>query len=155
MLAILHNIRSVYNTASIFRTADGAGVDKLYLSGYTPTPKDRFDRQRKKFQKVALGADEFVAWEQVENVYSLIDKLQDQGVSINACEPTAGAVDYREAEIQNKNTCFIFGNEPDGLPEDLIAQSDQTIEIPMLGEKTSLNVAVSFGVIAYHALKQD
>lgn len=147
--AILHNIRSIYNVASIFRTADGIGVDTLFLSGYTPEPIDRFGREREGFQKVALGAEEIVVWESVDDIFHQIEKLRQEGVRVLACEPTEAALDYREVST-NKDTCLVFGNEPDGLPQDIINESDAVIEIPMQGEKSSLNVSVAFGIIAAH-----
>lgn len=152
MQAILHDIRSIYNTASIFRTADGLGVDKLLLSGYTPTPTDRFGREREKFQKVALGAEKSVSWEKVDDIFIKIKELQSDGVEVLACEPLSEAVDYRTYEPTG-DICLIFGSEPDGLPGDVIVACDGVIEIPMQGEKSSLNVSVAFGVLAAHFTK--
>lgn len=149
MQAILHNIRSVYNTAAIFRTADGLGVDTLYLSGYTPTPTDRFGRKREKFRKVALGAEESVDWEKVDDIFIKIKELQSDGVVVLACEPVSEAVDYRVHEPAG-DVCLVFGSEPDGLPADVIAACDEVIEIPMQGEKSSLNVSVAFGILTAH-----
>jgi len=146
-LAILHNIRSIHNTASIFRTADGLGVEKIILSGYTPEPIDRFGRHRERFSKVSLGAEETVEWEQADNVIQKIKKIQADGVEVLACEPVEGATDYRTVKPKG-DICLVFGSEPDGLPSDVIATCDKVIEIPMQGEKSSLNVAVAFGVIA-------
>lgn len=147
MQAILHNIRSVYNVASIFRTADGLGVEKLFLSGYTPKPIDRFGRKRDKFQKVALGAESSVTWEKIENIELLIKRLQDDDVRVLACEPIDKAADYRDINTEDR-TCLVFGSEPDGLPSEVIDLCDQTIRIPMRGKKSSLNVSVAFGVIS-------
>jgi tRNA G18 (ribose-2'-O)-methylase SpoU len=147
--AILHNIRSIYNVASIFRTADGLGVDTLFLSGYTPAPVDRFGRERDRFKKVALGAGKIVSWESVDDVFAQMQQLRQEGVSIIACEPVAEAVDYKEIPAK-EDVCLIFGNEPDGLEQDIIDESDAVIEIQMQGEKSSLNVSVAFGIIAAH-----
>lgn len=149
MQAILHNIRSIYNTAAIFRTADGLGVDTLLLSGYTPTPIDRFGREREKFQKVALGAEGSVAWEKVDDIFIKIKELQSDGVVVLACEPVFEAVDYRTHELAS-DICLIFGSEPDGLPADVISACDGIIEISMQGKKSSLNVSVAFGILAAH-----
>jgi len=146
MIAILHNIRSIYNVASIFRSADGLGVEKLYLSGHTPTPVDRFGRKRQKFAKVALGAEETVAWEKIDDVHQKITSLQARDLAVLACEPTRSATDYRDISPDGE-TCLVFGNEPAGLPEDLLITCDDVIQIPMQGEKSSLNVSVAFGVI--------
>lgn len=146
MEAILHNIRSIYNVASIFRTADGLGVKKLYLSGYTPAPTDRFGRQRKKFHKVALGAERSVQWESVDDISACIKKLKGSDISVLACEPTTEALDYRDLS-RPKDACLVFGNEPDGLPEEIINLCDETVKIPMQGNKSSLNVSVAFGIL--------
>jgi tRNA G18 (ribose-2'-O)-methylase SpoU len=147
MQAILHNIRSVHNVGSVFRTADGLGVEKLYLTGYTPQPVDRFGRKRQKFSKVALGAEDVVDWEHQEDVLSVTNTLKEDGRFIAACEPTDTAVNVSELSLEPGNTCLVFGHEVDGLPEEVIAACDQTVKVPMRGRKSSLNVAVSFGVI--------
>lgn len=144
--AILHNIRSIHNVGSIFRTADGLGVEKLYLSGYTPKPIDRFGRKRKKFEKVALGAEDTVDWEAVDDVSGLIKELQKDGVSVAACEPTSEAVDINNVSLSG-DVCLVLGNEVDGLPEEVIRMCDRKVKIPMEGKKSSLNVSVSFGIM--------
>jgi tRNA G18 (ribose-2'-O)-methylase SpoU len=149
MQAILHNIRSIYNVGSVFRTADGLGVEKLYLTGYTPEPVDRFGRKRQKFSKVALGAEDTVDWESKENILDLINKIAAENTKVCACEPTDSAVSVDEVTTRNQNLCLIFGNEVDGLPQDVIEASDQTVKIPMQGTKSSLNVAVAFGIIGF------
>ena len=151
MIAVLHDIRSIYNVASIFRTADGVGVEKLYLSGYTPGPTDRFGRKRQKFQKGALGTEDSVEFEQVDDIRSLLTDLSDT-FTILACEPVDAAIDYRAVEVASEKICLLFGNEPDGLPEDLLGTTDQIIKIPMQGEKSSLNVSVAFGIITSRLL---
>jgi len=147
MQAIVHNIRSVYNVASIFRTADGLGVEELILSGYTPEPVDRFGRHRDRFSKVSLGAEETVTWQSVDDIYIKIKELQDSGVAVLACEPTDEAIDYR-AYKSEKEVCLVFGSEPDGLPPEMMAKCDAVIKIPMQGEKSSFNVSVAFGIIS-------
>jgi len=92
MQAILHNIRSIHNVGSVFRTADGLGVEKLYLTGYTPEPVDRFGRKRQKFSKVALGAEDTVDWESKENILDLINKIAAENTKVCTCEPTDSAV---------------------------------------------------------------
>ena len=149
MQVILHNIRSIHNVGSMFRTADGLGVKKLYLTGYTPKPVDRFGRKRKKFSKVALGAEDTVDWESEENILDLINKIAAEDTTVCACEPTDSAVPIGEVTTKKQNICLVFGNEVDGLPNKVIKASDQTIKIPMRGTKSSLNVAVAFGIISF------
>lgn len=146
MQAVLHNIRSVYNVASMFRTADGLGVETLYLTGYTPEPTDRFGRKRSKFKKVALGAEEAVRWETGSDVHRLIVELQNDDAYVIACEPVNEAETVSGTSFPD-DTCLVFGNEVDGLPDSVIDISDQVVKIPMQGKKSSLNVAVAFGVI--------
>jgi tRNA G18 (ribose-2'-O)-methylase SpoU len=147
--AILHNIRSIHNVGSIFRTADGFAVEKLYLSGYTPEPIDRFGRKRKKFEKVALGAEGVVDWRAVNGgVFQLIDELQTQDVTVLACEPIKEATDISNVSLSG-DACLVFGNEVDGLPEEVISMCDRVVKIPMQGKKSSLNISVAFGVITH------
>lgn len=146
---LLHNIRSSYNVGSIFRTADGAGVSKIYLTGYTPTPVDRFGREQKEIAKTALGAEENVPWEYAKNPSSVIAALRQQNWSIVGVEQDRRAVDYRTFKLK-RPTLFIFGAEVRGLSKALRKQCDTLIEIPMRGSKESLNVSVAAGIILFH-----
>lgn len=156
---ILHNVRSVHNVGSIFRTADAAGVSKIYLTGYTPTPIDRFGRERKDFAKISLGAERTVAFECCRNIGELIKRLKSRKVRCVAVEQTRGSIDYRKVRAK-QNTAFLFGNEVSGLPLSLLKQCDFVVEIPMCGKlarnrfpndgvKESLNVAVAVGVVLF------
>jgi tRNA G18 (ribose-2'-O)-methylase SpoU len=151
-IVILHNIRSVENVGSIFRTADGAGVKKLFLTGYTPAPKDRFGRTDQGMRKTALGATEFVSWEQIESAATCITTLKEGGYRVVAVEQHVRAVDYR-VHNPDRKVAYIFGNEVAGVPEDLLELADAIIEIPMQGRKESLNVAVAAGIILFHTNK--
>ncbi len=144
---IAHNLRSVYNVASIFRTADAAGVSKIYLTGTTPAPKDRFGRWRKDFAKVALGAEKSINWEE-RDIYKLIKELKKDSVTILALEQSYRSVDYRDFNA-NTDIALILGNEPQGIESGILKLSDFILEIPMRGKKESLNVAVAFGIAAY------
>ena len=148
---LLHNVRSVHNVGSIFRTADAARVTKLYLTGYTPTPVDRFGRSRKDLAKVALGAEKSIAWEQRKNIVVLIKDLKKQGFQIIAIEQAPEAIDYRKVKIKSP-AVLIFGNEVSGLPANIRKVADVVAEIPMRGEKESLNVAVAAGVTLFRIL---
>ena len=145
---ILHDIRSIHNVGSIFRTADGAGVSKIYLTGYTPTPIDRFGRKVDAFTKVSLGAEETVSWEQTE-ITQLIPQLKKDGVQVIAVEQSSDSVPYKELKLESP-AAFIFGNEVDGISDEVLKIVDTVIELPMKGEKESLNVAVSAGIVLYH-----
>ena len=148
---ILPDIRSVYNVGAIFRTADACGVSKIFLTGYTPMPEDRFGRPRKDVAKSALGAEKTVEWEYKENLNDFIGELKEKGVDIVAVEQDKKSIDYKKLEIK-KDTAFIFGNEVEGLSKDILNKVDKIIEIPMVGEKESLNVSVSAGVVLFRVL---
>lgn len=149
MFVILHNIRSTHNVGSIFRTADAAGVSRLYLTGYTPTPLDRFGRTRADIAKTALGAEKTVPWEYVKKLSAIVARLKKESVEIVAIEQSAIAGDYRHAHIE-KLPAFIFGNEVRGLSKSALRQCDRVLEIPLRGKKESLNVSVAAGIILFH-----
>lgn len=148
---ILHNIRSGHNVGSIFRTADAAGVSKIFLTGYTPAPTDRFGRVQKEVAKAALGAESFVLWERRANVKVLLRKLQKENIFCVAVEQDARAVDYKKIEARQK-MAFLFGNEVSGVPRTLCGECDVIAQIPMLGKKESLNVNVAAGIALFRIL---
>ncbi|OGI95487.1 hypothetical protein A2917_02935 [Candidatus Nomurabacteria bacterium RIFCSPLOWO2_01_FULL_42_17] len=150
-ILILHNIRSVSNVGAMFRTADAAGINKIYLTGYTPAPLDRFGRKRKDLAKSALGAEEFVPWEQRKNIISLISNLKTLGFKIVAIEQDENSVDYKDVKIKSKNA-FIVGAEVTGIPKSVLQKCDIIAEIPMRGKKESLNVSVALGVALFRIL---
>ena len=148
---ILHNIRSVYNVGSIFRTADAAGISKIYLTGYTPAPIDRFGRERKDIAKTALGAEKTVPWEERKSLNSLINNLTNKKFTIIAVEQSEKSVDYKNIKIKNK-TAIIFGNEVTGLPASVLKKCDIVAQIPMKGKKESLNVSVAAGIFIFRVM---
>ena len=152
MIVILHNIRSLYNVGSIFRTADAAGIEKIYLCGITPAPIDKFGRLRQQLTKVSLGAENFVEWEKVKAVSKLIDKLKKQKYKIFAIEQSKKSIPYYKLHTTNykQKIVLVLGNEIKGLPLSILKKADKILEIPMHGKKESLNVAVAFGIIAFH-----
>ncbi|HEY0964586.1 MAG TPA: TrmH family RNA methyltransferase [Candidatus Paceibacterota bacterium] len=150
---ILHDIRSAYNVGAIFRTADGSGVEKVFLSGYTPTPTDRFGRTQAEIEKTSLGASATMAWESVSSLPQLIADLKQQGVTVVAVEQSdksVSLVSFREPA----HVAYIMGNETEGIPPEILAMVDVVVDIPMLGQKESLNVSVAAGVVLYHGVKQ-
>ncbi len=152
MVAILHNIRSAHNVASIFRTADGAGVQKLYLCGITPGPLDVFGRNREDFAKVALGAEKAVSFEKVARTADCIRRLKAAGYFVCALELAPGAVPYCDAVFLKAHAgkiAIVVGHETEGIPKRILARCDAVVSIPMRGMKESLNVSVAFGVIAF------
>lgn len=149
-IAVLHDIRSVHNVGSIFRTADGAGFRKLYLCGITPLPLDRFRRVRPDFAKVALGAEKNMAWESVPDTGVLIKKLKKEGWKILALEQSKKSLRFDLLrEVGPRRCALVVGSEVGGIPAVILKLADKILEIPMLGKKESLNVSVAFGIAAY------
>lgn len=136
---------------SIFRTADGAGVTKLWLTGYTPAPLDQFKRVNSEIAKTALGAEQSIEWEKRENIITLIKELKNLGYKILALEQADNSVDYKQVKLEGK-TVLIVGNEVEGVEGDVLNLCDQIIEIPMHGSKESLNVAVATGVAVFRLI---
>ena len=135
---------------SIFRTADAAGVEKLYLCGVTPGPQDRYGRANEKLLKVALGAEKTVAWERAKSAPRLVDKLKKEGFEIWALEQAQSATPLFDAKPKNfSKIALVVGNEITGLSRAVLKRADRIVQIPMHGKKESLNVAVAFGIAAY------
>ena len=141
--ALLNDIRSLYNVGSIFRTADGAGLEKLWICGITGHPPDS------QISKTALGADQEVPWEYRRDACALLRELKTQGYQIVFLEQLAESIPYPRYEPAAP-VCLVIGNEITGVSDELITLCDQTIEIDMAGLKNSLNVTVAFGIVAYH-----
>lgn len=148
MKIILNNIRSVHNVGSIFRTADALGVEKIFLCGITPSPIDRFGEHRKDFQKTALGSEKTILWEYCKKIEDALAECKNS--EILALEINKGGVPYFEYKPKNKNITLVVGSEVEGLSEEVLANCNQTIYIPMKGKKESLNVSVALGIVAYH-----
>ncbi|XLQ20455.1 MAG: RNA methyltransferase [Candidatus Moraniibacteriota bacterium] len=152
---ILHNIRSAHNVGAIFRTADGAGVDHIYFTGYTPTPPDGTQiyttKPERKLIKIALGAHEYVSWDRYEKIDDIIDKLKKEGVQIVALEQGDKSINYKKFET-NKSIALVLGNEPVGIDEHTLLLCDTMIDIPMRGDKKSLNVSVAAGIAMYELI---
>ena len=144
---VLNSIRSSYNVGSIFRTSDGAMIEKLYLCGYTPTPA------KKEVLKTALGSQESVNWEFAENPVEVIKKLKQKGYTICALEQTDKNISYSELQKTDLPLCLIIGNEISGVDQNLIDLCDVSIEIPQFGIKQSLNVAVAYGISIFELRK--
>lgn len=151
----LHNIRSVHNVGSIFRTADAVGIDHIYLSGYTPLPVDRFGRDRQDMHKVAIGAEKTVSWSQLKNPELDIHELKNTGTHVIGIEQdknSIGVFNYSKPE-NVKEVIIVMGEETLGMENWQRNICDDLVEIPMRGEKESLNVSVAFGVAVYQILK--
>lgn len=148
---VLCDIRSVHNVGAIFRTADACGVSKIFLSGLTPAPTDRFGRIRKDVAKTALGAEKNIAWEKVDSANSLLKKFKKEKFKIIAVEQDKNSLDYKKVKASSK-TVFVLGSETKGLPKSVLSLSDVIAEIPMKGKKESLNVSVSAGIVLFRVL---
>jgi tRNA G18 (ribose-2'-O)-methylase SpoU len=145
--ALIENIRSMYNVGSIFRTSDAINLSKLYLSGFTAKPP------RKEIDKTALGATESVPWKYVQDSIDLIDTLKGNGIKIVVVEHTDCSINYADLKI-NFPVCFVFGNEVEGVSDNIVTKADKVVELPMLGIKHSLNVSVAYGIVIYDALNK-
>jgi len=171
IVVILHNIRSLHNVGSIFRTADAAGVKKIYLCGITPAPVDRFGEIRPQFAKVSLGAEKSVSWDasahSARAIAKLLENLKQEGYKILAVEQSNKSIPYHKLQTTHhklKSIVLVFGNEVKGLPPSILRKADKILEIPMRGAmvrqthhprrsgrgKESLNVSVAFGIVVFH-----
>ena len=143
---LLHNIRSLYNVGSLFRTADAALAQKLHVCGYTPAPP------RKEIEKTALGAVDSVPWEYYPSSIDAIVKLRQQNVKVFALELTNNSRSVYELEKSDFPLCLVLGNEITGVDDDVLAMCDGALDIPMYGVKHSLNVSVAAGIALFQAV---
>ena len=155
IIVIAHNIRSTHNIGSIFRTCDGFGVEKLIISGYSPYPTDTSDprlphiatKLTNQIHKSALGAETFVTFEYQD--MPDIQSLRNDGYAIIGLEQTPSSTALNDYQPDAK-IALILGEEVEGIADDLLKQCDQTVEIPMYGQKESFNVSVATGIALYH-----
>lgn len=143
---LAHNVRSLWNVGSFFRTCDALNIERLYLTGYTGHPP------RKEISKTALYAEEWIEWEHAEDPFPMLLQLREDGWELIALELTPDAQDIASFVPAHDKVCLIVGNELTGVSHDMLSLCDHTVCIPMLGRKESLNVAVAAG-IALHALR--
>lgn len=148
---LLDDIRSVHNVGSIFRTAEAIGVARIYCAGTTPAPLDRFGRKRADFAKVSLGAEDMVPWERAKIATALIRRLKKEGFEIVALEQTDASVDYKKIKRRRK-MLIILGNETKGVSKATLDWADHVAEIPMRGNKESLNVSVAAGIFLFQLM---
>ena len=147
LCVVLNNIRSLHNVGTIFRTADGVGIEKLWLCGITGYPPQGG------IAKTALGAEDHVPWEYREDILGLLKELKSAGYQIVLLEQMQGSIAHDDFK-PNPPGCVVVGNEVDGITESLQSLSDAAVEIEMAGIKNSLNVAVAFGIAAYQLRAQ-
>jgi tRNA G18 (ribose-2'-O)-methylase SpoU len=145
-VVICDSLRSLHNVGSVFRTADGAGIDKVYLCGITGMPDTQ--KHKRQISKVALGAQNYVKWEYVKQSWRLVEKLKKESYQIVSLEQTKNSTLYTKYKPKFP-IALVVGNENKGVRKSVLNRSDKIIEIPMCGQKESLNVSVAFGVVAY------
>lgn len=154
---VAHNLRSTHNVGSLLRTAEGLGVGKLYLSGYSPYPlsvqdgrlphlAQKIDRQ---IQKTALGAEQSVDWQHEPDITTIIDELRREDFTVVALEQTPGAINLPDFKPPDK-LAIIVGREVEGIEPEVLKICDLALEIPMLGSKESFNVVQAAAMALYH-----
>ena len=149
LIIVLDDIRSLNNIGSVFRTSDAFLIEKIFLCGITATPPN------KEIHKTALGATETVAWEHYENVLQVIEELKSEGVKVFAIEQVESSIFLQDFEIEkNQKYALVFGNEVFGVSQKAVEICNGTIEIPQLGTKHSLNIAVSAGIVIWDFFKK-
>ena len=145
-VVVLDNIRSAHNVGSAFRTADAFGVDKVYLCGICACPPSA------EIHKSALGAEDSVPWEHVADTLEAVSKLKAAGYTVVAVEQTVHSVKLDAFRTEpGGRYAFVFGNEVEGVRQDVVDASDLSLEIPQHGTKHSLNVSVAVGIILWHS----
>ncbi len=149
IIVVLDNVRSMHNVGSIFRTADAFLLEAIYLCGYTPRPPHR------DIQKTALGATETVAWKAFETAQEAMVVLQKNDYRLMAAEQAAGSIPLQQTDFgKGEKLAIIFGNEVEGVQQEVIDRCHGCIEIPQLGTKHSLNVSVAAGIVLWKLVEQ-
>jgi len=140
---LVWNVRSRFNVGAMFRTADAVGITKMHLCGYTPAPP------HSRIEKVSLGAEKSVPFTQHKTIVPTLKKLKKRGFLICAIEQTTTSIPYHTFKAPDKPLALIVGNELDGVSQAALSLCDHHLKIPMQGMKESLNVAISFAIVAY------
>ena len=149
VVVVLDNVRSAQNVGAFFRTADAFAIDQIVLCGITATPPS------KEIHKSALGAEMTVKWAKYDDTKEAVETLKKDGFIIIAVEQVENSVMLNDAKINKKGKyALVFGNEVDGVAQDIVDMTDMTIEIPQSGTKHSLNVSVAAGITMWEFYKQ-
>ena len=156
IIVIAHDLRSAHNVGSLIRTADGLGVHKIYFTGYTPYPISKNDirlphiasKIHKQIIKTSLGAEDFVDWEYVEDLDSLVKSLKSDNYLVAALEQSDNSTSITDY-TDNQDIALILGREVEGIDAKILKLCDLTLEIPMLGKKESLNVTQAAAIALY------
>ena len=157
IILIVHSVRSAHNVGSLLRTAEGLGVEKVYLTGYTPYPRQPDDKRlphiakksHDKIAKTALGAENHIDNEQLEDIFPLIENLSQQDFEICALEQATNSIDLPDFKSPDK-VVLIVGREVEGIELEVLAKVDKILQIPMFGKKESFNVAQAAAMALYH-----
>ena len=148
LVVVLDNIRSAHNVGSAFRTADAFKADKVVLCGICATPPSA------EIHKSALGAESSVPWEYCADTLQAVSELRASGYTVVSVEQTVGSVKLNEFKpVSGVRYALVFGNEVDGVRQDVVDASDMVLEIPQWGTKHSLNVSVSVGVVLWQFVR--
>jgi len=146
---IVHNVRSIHNVGSMFRTSDAARIEHVHLTGFTGTP------EHEDLHKTALGAQDAVAWSQHDEPTPLLRDLKSEGYTIAALEQTDTTVQPNRVRAEHFPMALIVGNEVRGIDEDVLEEVDLALEIPQYGAKISLNVGVAYGIAVYDLIRRS
>lgn len=158
IILIAHNLRSCHNIGSLLRTAEGLGVEKVYLTGYTPFPAGQADDPRlphlalkidKQIHKTALDAEHQIAWERVEDVHRVFERLHGDDYQIMAVEQSDTSIALPDFHPKG-NVALLMGREVEGVEPEILAVCDGALEIPMFGQKESFNVVQAAAMALYH-----
>ena len=157
IVLVVHDVRSAHNVGSILRTADGLGIEQVYLTGYTPYPAAKNDKRLqhiaakvdKRIRKTSLGAEQTVKWHYRKDIFEILDELKRRGYEIAALEQAANAISLEKYRA-TKDAALVVGSEIGGLEQSVLSVADVTIEIPMLGAKESFNVSIAAAIALYH-----
>jgi len=148
VIAVLDNIRSMHNVGSVFRTADAFLIEAIVLCGYTPQPPHR------DINKTALGATESVDWMYFSKTVEAVEELKSKGYKVYAIEQTEGSVSLEKFSVdQHQKIAVVFGNEVEGVNDEVLKLVDGSIEIPQLGMKHSLNISVAAGIVLWELVR--
>lgn len=157
IVVIAHNIRSTHNVGALLRTCDGLGINMVYLTGYTPYPKQIADKRLphlsiktdKQIHKTALGAENSLPWDHNENVFEVLNDLREQGYVTAALEQSKNSIALPDFQPPDK-IALLLGSEVEGLNSNLLTLASVTLEIPMFGKKESFNVVQAAAIALYH-----
>ena len=148
VIVILDDVRSMHNVGSTFRTCDAFAVEAIYLCGYTPTPPHR------DIHKTALGATETVAWKHFPSTPEAVQHARNNGYKILAVEQAHNSILLQDFKWDNTPVALVFGNEVEGVIDNVLKTADGCIEIPQWGAKHSLNISVSVGVVLWEMVRK-